>query len=147
MPPDLTSALADAMTDDEFVEAFLRGALDDMPFHHADHVRMAFLFLNRYTAMEALGRFSEALRAFAAAKGKPEIYHETITWAFVFLIRERIARMESHATWMEFAAANPDLFEWKDGILNRYYRRETLESAHARAMFVLPDRGLEEAAS
>jgi hypothetical protein len=113
-------------------------------FHHADHVRMAFLYLSRFTPLEALRRFSEALKNFAAHYGKPERYHETVTWAFALLIRERIARgfLQNGRcpSWEEFAADNPDLLNWKDNILKKYYREETLASELARKTFVLPDR-------
>jgi hypothetical protein len=53
----------------------------------------SFLYLSRYPALEALQRFSTSLLRFAIARGKPGLYHETITWAFFLLIRERMARM------------------------------------------------------
>ena len=83
------------MTDDEFIASFEDASLANESFHHADHVRMAFLYLCRYPALEALQRFSTSLMKFAASKGKPELYHETITWAFLLLIRERMARSGS----------------------------------------------------
>jgi len=82
--------------------------------------------------------FSAALNRFAAARGKASLYHETITWAFMFLIRERMARTRA-ANWQEFAQQNADLLEWKGGVLSRYYREETLASDLARSVFVLPD--------
>src|ERR1700720_3723665 len=96
-----------SMNDSEWMEAFERRTLPNDSFHHADHVRMAFLYLQKYAPLEALRRFSSALARFAAAHGKPNLYHETITWAFLLLIRERIARSNSQQTWAEFSAANP----------------------------------------
>ena len=78
-------------------------------FHHADHVRMAFLYLCRYPALEALHRFSTSLARFAAANGKPALYHQTVTWAFLLLIRERMARGGPQQTWTGFADGNQDL--------------------------------------
>ena len=125
------------MSDDEFMARFEDCTL--APFHHCDHVRMAFLYLSRYPALEALERFSLALRRFAAAKGKPGLYHETITWAFLFLIRERMARGGMPA-WEEFARDNQELMSWENSILKRYYREETLASELAKRTFLLPDR-------
>jgi len=63
---------------------------------------------------------------------------ETITHAYFFLIRERMAR--SGATnWEDFAEKNPDLLQWKPGILDRYYREATLRSDLARSVFLFPD--------
>jgi hypothetical protein len=128
------------MTDDEFTAGFEDCSLANESFHHADHVRMAYLYLCRYPALEAIQRFSSALVKFAAAKNKPDLYHETITWAFLFLIRERMARTGHIQTWSEFAESNADLMSWKHNILRKYYRDETLASDLARHMFLFPDR-------
>ena len=108
-------------------------------FHHADHVRLAFAYLSRYPVLHALERFAWALKRFATAHGKPELYHETITHAYFFLIRERMARC-GRCEWDEFARGNPDLLVWKGGILGRYYQETTLKSELARSVFVLPDK-------
>jgi hypothetical protein len=84
------------------------------------------------------------LARFATANGKPNLYHETITWAFLLLIRERLARTESQQTWSEFAACNGDLLSWKDNVLKKYYRGETLASDLARTTFVFPDKAIPE---
>jgi hypothetical protein len=128
------------MTDDEFIASFENCSLSNASFHHVDHVKMAFLYLCRYPALEALQRFSASLTRFAAAYGKPALYNETVTWAFLLLIRERMARAGGQQTWTEFAASNQDLLSWKDNVLKRYYRDETLSSDLARTTFLLPDK-------
>ena len=128
------------MNDSEWMEAFERCTLANDSFHHADHVRMAFLYLQKCAPLEALRRFSSALAQFAAAHGKPNLYHETITWAFLLLIRERIARSNSPQTWAEFSAANPDLLRWDDNVMKKYYRPETLASELAKSVFLFPDK-------
>jgi hypothetical protein len=100
---------------------------------------MAFLYLQKFTSLEALSRFSSGLTRFATANGKPDRYNETVTWAFLLLIRERIARGGSTPTWAEFSAANPDLLCWDDSILKKYYRPETLTSELAKRIFLFPD--------
>jgi hypothetical protein len=141
------------LTGDELIERFEHGLIAADSFHHADHVRLAFEYLNRYPVLEALRKFSDALLRFATALGKADRYHETITWAYLFLIRERMQRVAQRQTWEEFAADNADLLAWAKGsfgILERYYRTDTLSSAAARSRFVLPDkagvgRGMESA--
>lgn len=129
-----------SLSDDEFVARFEDATLSTESFHHRDHVRMAFLYLCRYPALEAIQRFSVSLARFAAAKGKPGLYNETVTWAFLFLIRERMARSGSNCNWEQFAAQNADLLSWENNILRRYYREGTLKSNLARSTFLLPDR-------
>src|ERR1700722_17457718 len=128
------------MSDDEFVASFENCTLANEAFHHADHVRMAYLYLCRYPAMEALQRFSTSLIRFAAAHGKPRLYHETITWAFLLLIRERMARTGHRQSWEEFAGGNADLLNWKENGLRKKYRAETLSSELARNAFLFPDK-------
>jgi hypothetical protein len=130
------------MTGDELITQFESGATAAENFHHADHVRLAFEYLCRYTVLEALEKFSAALQRFAAAQGKAQLYHETITWAYLLLIRERVARAGRALTWEEFAERNSDLLVWKGGVLTTLYRQETLDSELARQTFVLPDHGL-----
>ncbi len=128
------------MNESEWVEAFAECTLPAESFHHADHIKMAFLYVQKFPPLEALGRFSSDLARFAAANGKPDRYNETITWAFLLLIRERLARAKSPQTWPEFAAGNADLLRWEDHILNKYYRPETLTSELAKKVFLFPDR-------
>jgi hypothetical protein len=130
--------MADAETNEEIIE---RLEADSLPgeFHHADHVRLAYAYLSEYPVLQALDRFGGALKRFAAARGKSTLYHETVTHAYFFVIRERMARCEG-LSWQEFAERNPDLFVWKGGVLSRYYKEETLRSDLARQVFVFPDR-------
>ena len=128
------------MTDDDLISEFENCTIPNESFHHAEHVRTAFLYVSRYPAMEAIERFSASLRRFAEAHGKPDRYNETITWAYLFLLRERIARTGRAPSWLEFAEANPDLLNWNENILNKYYRAETLTSDLAKRVFLFPDK-------
>ena len=125
------------MNDRDFIDAFEAATLPE--FHHGDHVRAAWCYLATSPLLSALERFTAALKRFAAAQGKPQLYHETITWAYLFLIHERMRDGES---WDEFAARNPDLLVWRPSILERYYRSETIGSDRARQSFLLPDASL-----
>lgn len=129
-----------SMTNRDIIERFESDRVAE--FHHGDHVRLAFAYLTLHAPFEALEKFATALKRFAAARGKAQLYHETITHAYFFLIRERMAR-DSATDWEEFARKNPDLLRWKPGILERYYRESTLTSELARSVFVFPDKGLE----
>ena len=132
-----------SVTNQELIERFESGAISAESFHHADHVHLAFAYLCEYPVFEALQRFCVALKRFAEKLGKSQLYHETITCAYLLLINERMSR-EPCNDWDAFAASNPDLLMWKGGILSRYYEETTLKSDFARRVFVLPDKCLEE---
>jgi hypothetical protein len=128
------------VNDRDFLAAFEDGTLPEECFHHRDHVRVAWLLLREGSPAAALDRFSTALRRFAAAKGKPGLYHETVTWAYLLLINERMERCGRGLDWERFAASNPDLMTWRPSVLDGYYTPETLGSDLARRVFLLPDR-------
>lgn len=129
------------MSESDLIDRFESGEILAGSFHHADHVRLAFAYLLQYPALTALEKFASALRRFAIARGKPQLYHQTITHAYFFLINERMARCEG-ADWEEFARLNPDLLVWENGVLTSYYQAVTLQSDLARKVFVLPDKCL-----
>jgi hypothetical protein len=128
------------MTDEQFIAQFEDCTLPAEGFHHREHVKIVWLYLRRYPLLETLTRFSESLKRFATSHGKPNLYHETITWAYALLINERMERSGRAESWEEFAARNADLFDWKNSVLNSYYREETLRSEQARKSFVFPDK-------
>jgi hypothetical protein len=109
-------------------------------FHHGVHVQIVFLYLCRFPVLEVLARFPAALTRYAEAHGKSGLYNETITWAYIFLIGERMIRANRAQTWAEFQVENQDLLSWKDNILKKYYRAETLSSQLAKDAFLFPDK-------
>jgi hypothetical protein len=127
------------MTNEELIRCFEADSLPEDSFHHADHVHLAFAYLLQHEPLQALDRFCAALKRFATARGKSQLYHETITHAYFFLIRERMARFPT-TDWDEFARANPDLLVSKNGLLSRYYQEATLQSDLARSVFLFPDK-------
>jgi len=126
----------DSRDDIEYLAAFEACEIANTEFHHADHVRVAWIYLRKLPLLQAIEQFTKSLRRFATHHGAPMLYHETITLAYLLLIHER---MNGEASFDDFRANNPDLFTWKPSILDRYYNAETLTSDRARSAFVLPD--------
>lgn len=116
--------------------ALENGTLDPAMFRHADHVRLGYEMLGRYPFGEAVTRFSRGLRLLAAKGGRPEVYHETMTVAFLALIGERRARA-ANCDWPEFKANNGDLLDKR--CLEKWYGAEQLSSDLARRTFCLPE--------
>ena len=132
--------------DREFIAAFEACRLPPTAFRHRDHIRLAWLYLRNSDLPTAMQSFAVGLRRYAASLGKDGLYHETITFAFLVAVNERMARGSADADWETFCAANPDLFLYPSPLLARLYRPETLKSDLARRTFVLPDNVIEEAA-
>jgi hypothetical protein len=112
------------------------GAVDPANFPHAEHVRIAYEMLGRHSFGEAVDRFSRGLKLLVAKAGGPQLYHETITVAFLALINERRARGGEQG-WREFKRTNADLFDKR--CLEKWYTAEQLASDLARRTFCLPE--------
>jgi hypothetical protein len=117
------------------LRAFEEGLLDPAQFAHAEHLRFGYEMLDRYSFGEAVSRFSGGLKLLAAKAGKPEVYHETITVAFLALINERRTR-DTTEGWRGFKRDNSDLFDKR--CLEKWYGAEQLGSELARRAFCLP---------
>jgi hypothetical protein len=128
-----------SLSEDELIAQFEARTLAPSAFPHREHVRLAWAYLRRETLADAIVKFCGGLKTFAASIGKAGLYHETVSWAFMLIIQDRIARGR-HETWEAFAAANHDLLLNGRQLLERYYQPVTLDSPLARATFIWPDR-------
>jgi len=125
------------MTDIEFTRALERGEIANEDFHHASHLHVAWVYLAEYPSVQqAANKMRDTLRRFAAAAGRPQKYHETITLFWVHVLSfayatSRRRRLE------EIVHANPQLLE--KGLPLTYYSAERLSSDEARTLWVKPD--------
>jgi hypothetical protein len=115
--------------------ALVHGDLDPKAFPHPEHVRFAYEMLGRHSFAETVWLFSSGLRKLAAKSGRPDLYHDTITVAFLALVGERRA-ISPETDWPRFIAANRDLLD--KNCLGRWYDRARLSSDLARKNFILP---------
>ena len=121
----------------DLLDDFEEGRIDPAQFPHRAHVQVSYELLERHAFPEALLHLARGLRRLAAAAGRPEVYHETITAAFLALIAERRLRAQ-YSGWDDFAVRNSDLFE--KTLLAEYYEPAVLRSPLARETFILPKR-------
>lgn len=128
-----------SLSEDELIAAFEACTLPPSAFPHREHVRLAWAYLRREQLAPAIVKFCAGLKAFAASIDKATLYHETVSWAFMLIIQDRIARSPTD-DWEAFAAANDDLLRSGRQLLERYYLPVTLDSPLARATFIWPDR-------
>ena len=126
------------LSDDQLVSRFEALALEPGRFGHRDHVRLAWIYLRRHGLLEAIRRYRDGLVRFAAHHGAAGRYHETVTWAMVVLIHERMAAAPAVDDFGAVAAAHPDLMRWRGGAFFDYYGEDVLDSEQARHTFVLP---------
>lgn len=126
------------LDDRGLVLAFEDLSLAASEFSHREHLRVAFLMLRGADFGEAALRFRRALARFATNAGVPGKVHETLTWAYLALVAERIDD-DLQETSSDFLARNPDLLDHRNGALARLYDVDAITASPvARARFVLP---------
>lgn len=126
--------------DQKLLDKFETAVLPKEQFHHEDHVKLAWLYLQLYPVSEVLQRYAHGIKHLGRAFAIPELYHETITWAYIFIINARMKKMHYPDEWWRFKELNEDIFEWGNAtLIQKYYRDETLQSNAARKWFHLPD--------
>jgi hypothetical protein len=68
------------VTDVDLARALERGDLPNEKFHHADHLRVALVYLDESpSVMVAIDRMASTLRSFATSVGTPEKYSHATT--------------------------------------------------------------------
>ena len=62
-------------SDAHLLQAFEDCSLPEAEFHHATHIRVAWLYLQRLDLPAALDTFVTGLRRYATSLGKGNLYH------------------------------------------------------------------------
>jgi hypothetical protein len=127
------------LTDDEFLAAMEAPTLPKDRFRHFDHVRLAWLYLDRTQFPEAVCTMSATIRRFGEHHlGSDARYHDTITRAFMCLVAAARLGAPPDEDFERFADRNAHLFE--PNVLERHYSRALLATPRARETWVDPDR-------
>jgi hypothetical protein len=106
-------------------------------FHHADHIRLAWIYLRTLPETEAADRMASTLKRYSAHKGKPDRYHHTMTLAWVRLVSAARRATPKTEVFGEFVAAQPHLADQKT--LLSHYSQECLDNPAARTGWIEPD--------
>jgi hypothetical protein len=121
------------LSDEEFLEAFHACRLLNSEFHHADHLRLAWLHLEREPLEAALAHVRAGIQKFATHYGAAHLYHETITTAWV-----RLLATHHENSFAEFLRENEARLSKE--LLYRFWSPEVLAGEEARARWMAPDR-------
>ena len=125
------------LSDEAFVHAFESCRIAGQDFRHADHVRLAWIYVTRYGLREAEDRFCEGLIRLATHLGVGEKFHLTITVAWLRIVAAHVAPhpVQPFDVWI---AGHPGLLD--RGFLRHYYSEESLAHPDARKNWREPDR-------
>lgn len=125
------------LRDEEFVRGFEECTLQPGTFHHADHIRLAWLYVQRYGASGAEMRLLEGIRRMAQHAGAPQKFLYTTTVAWTRLVAAALNHNSAERSFSEWIAQHTQLLD--RGLLARYYSPGRLETPEARSGWVEPD--------
>jgi hypothetical protein len=125
------------MSDDAFMQAFEACQLDPARFHHADHIRLAWLCVRRHGAAKAESLLLDGIRKFAQRAGAPQKFHHTVTVAWTRLVAAACCESNSCDSFHEWIKVHPKLLN--KHLINEHYSAGKLESSEARRGWLDPD--------
>lgn len=123
------------MNDAEFLQHFEAAALH--PFHHADHIRMAWLYLRREAWSQGYALIQSGIHHMTERHQARRLYHETITRFWALMVQAAIEAAPEIDDFGVFQATHPQLFD--KTLIAQYYSRDLLESDEARRCWTAPD--------
>jgi hypothetical protein len=126
-------------TNDAFLEAFLACRLPPSAFNHRNHLRVAWIHLQRFPLDEAIERTCASIARYAAHLGAQERYHRTMTEALIRLMAHAGASDPS-LSFEGFLAHAPAFSGDCRTLVAMHYSPELLARPEARSRFLSPDR-------
>ena len=124
------------MDDNEFLRAFLSDWPPSERFGHYDHLRIAWLVIDRHGPEAAAEIVGGRLKAMAIARGVAPLYNETMTRFWVRLIAH--VRQETGAATIDEAIERVPMLLDKN-LAQRHWSRTVMFGPEARAAWVEPD--------
>jgi hypothetical protein len=129
------------MKDEEHLHRFEDHTLPIELWNHRAHLKVAYLYLQRFSFEETLSRLQTGIRAYNAAKGIKDTptggYHETMTQAWLHLVHTTLCQFGPAENADAFFDAQTQLSGKRTLLL--FYSRDCIMSPEAKASFVTPD--------
>jgi len=125
------------MSDDAVLQAFEACQLDPAKFHHDDHIRLAWLCVQRYGAHEAETKLLDGLHRFTQRAGVPQKFMHTTTIAWTRLVAAAQTGSPRTVNFPKWIQSRLQLLD--RNLLAKYYSPGRLETEKARSGWVEPD--------
>src|SRR4029077_7809043 len=122
--------------DEAFLAAFEAGKIAHHDFHHAGHLRLAWIQIRRLGVERASDTVAGAIRRFAAHHGHADRYHETRTRFWLRVVGMGITPPPI-LSFDALVLAEPHLLD--KNLPFRHWSRERMGSDEARRQWTEPD--------
>lgn len=127
------------MDDLEFERRFEAETLPPALFDHRGHLRLAWIYLDRYGESRAIEKACRDIRAFARSHGDGGKFHMTVTVASIKVVHHYVQKSPD-MRFLELLDQYPELGSSFKELLARHYSAKRLASTKARLEYLPPDR-------
>jgi hypothetical protein len=127
-----------AITGEKFLEQFESQTLKPELFDHYGHLRLAWLYLNKYPLKIAVEKVTGGISTYASSLGATDKFQHTLTEAIVRIMANRL-NCGNDDSFEAFLVTNRDLVDDIYSVVRLHYSDERLNSDLARSSFVDPD--------
>ncbi len=126
------------LTDLEFEKQFAYGDLDPVSFSHEAHLRLAWIYINKYGEDSACEIICDQILNFATKHGDPEKFNKTVTIAAIKAVNHFIQKSNS-TNFIDFIQEFPRLkYNFKE-LLDFHYGFDIFNSESAKKEYLEPD--------
>ena len=126
------------LAEDEFVAVVEGCRYANAEFRHADHIRLAWIYVRRHGARQAEERIAATIRRFAISLGHETKYHETQTRAWLRLVATAQHLTPTVTAFDDFLTKHGWLLD--RNALSAFYSSSHLSSEAARRGWADPDQ-------
>lgn len=126
------------LRDEIFVEGFEKCTMDPSWFTHQAHLRIAYLYLEKYGAKIAARRLCKRIENFDRTFGSGKKYHCTITMASVGIV-DHFVRKSSGDSFISLINEFPVLKDDFKKLLFSHYSRHLIDLPESKLNYFLPD--------
>jgi hypothetical protein len=126
------------LTDNEFEKEFSDCSLNEKLFSHEAHLRLAWVYLDRYGLDATIKNICEQLQKYVKAVGAADKYNKTLTIAAIKAVHHFRQRSDSNR-FIDFITEFPRLkFNFKD-LIGAHYKFDIYNSPDAKKEYLKPD--------
>jgi hypothetical protein len=126
------------LSDLEFENQFENCELAPTLFNHEAHLRIAWIYINRYGVEKAVIRLCSQLRNYVSHVGAFTKYNETLTIAAVRTVYHFMLKSKSH-NFRDFISENLRLSHNFKELLLQHYKTDIFTSETAKREYLLPE--------
>lgn len=127
-----------SLSDRKYIEEFETCKLDPEWFTHEAHLRLAYLYINKFGVKRAAVKLCEGISKFDSIFGSGDKFHRTITVASVGVLYHFMQKSSS-ADFRSLIKEFPVLIDDFRSLLLSHYSTRLINSSKSKEEYQLPD--------